>query len=270
MRQTALIALLAHTGSHVPASAATIGPIDRIFTRIGASDDLARGQSTFMVEMTEAAHILRNATENSLVLMDEVGRGTSTYDGLSLAWACAEHLAENNRALCLFATHYFELTAMADLHPTVENVHLDAVEHEGRIIFMHRIKTGATDRSYGLQVAQLAGLPDIALSYARDRLAMLETQTPDESVNKINSQASSAVSRQTNIAVSGPDVVADKPQASDNAAPLTHQIDAPAPQLDLFAQNEALVEYINELDVDSISARQALQHLYNMSDLLTV
>jgi DNA mismatch repair protein MutS len=270
MRQTALIALLAHTGSHVPASAATIGPIDRIFTRIGASDDLARGQSTFMVEMTEAAHILRNATENSLVLMDEVGRGTSTYDGLSLAWACAEHLAENNRALCLFATHYFELTAMADLHPTVENVHLDAVEHEGRIIFMHRIKTGATDRSYGLQVAQLAGLPDIALSYARDRLAMLETQTPDDSVKNSNLETTSTVARQTNIAVSRPDVAIDKPVASENAAPKMHQIEASAPQLDLFAQNETLVEYINELDVDSISARQALQHLYNMTDLLTV
>ena len=129
-----------------------------------------------MVEMTEAAHILRNASPNSLVLMDEVGRGTSTYDGLSLAWACAEHLAQNNRALCLFATHYFELTAMAEQHEHVQNVHLDAVEHNGRIIFMHSIKNGATDRSYGLQVAELAGLPDAALEYARDRLAALEAR----------------------------------------------------------------------------------------------
>ncbi|MGK0283513.1 MAG: DNA mismatch repair protein MutS, partial [Patiriisocius sp.] len=284
MRQTALIALLAHTGSHVPASAATIGPIDRIFTRIGASDDLARGQSTFMVEMTEAAHILRNATENSLVLMDEVGRGTSTYDGLSLAWACAEHLAVNNRALCLFATHYFELTAMADLHPSVENVHLDAVEHEGRIIFMHRIKTGATDRSYGLQVAQLAGLPDIALSYARDRLAMLETQTPDESVKNPGPTPTSNVSGPANEAVLMPVNVAKQnveladpslrksvvsPISSEIATPAPHQIGAAPPQLDLFAQNETLVEYLEELDVDSISARQALQHLYTMTDLLT-
>ncbi|MFT6301139.1 MAG: DNA mismatch repair protein MutS [Granulosicoccus sp.] len=284
MRQTALIALLAHTGSHVPASAATIGPIDRIFTRIGASDDLARGQSTFMVEMTEAAHILRNATENSLVLMDEVGRGTSTYDGLSLAWACAEHLAVNNRALCLFATHYFELTAMANLHSTVENVHLDAVEHEGRIIFMHRIKTGATDRSYGLQVAQLAGLPDAALSYARDRLAMLETRTPDEPVKKTELASISVVSEQANAAVSNSENLAKQggeisdpsmqntlvvPTISENTRPASHQIRATPPQLDLFARNEALVEYLDELDLDSISARQALQHLYNMTDLLT-
>lgn len=284
MRQTALIALLAHTGSHVPASAATIGPIDRIFTRIGASDDLARGQSTFMVEMTEAAHILRNATENSLVLMDEVGRGTSTYDGLSLAWACAEHLAENNRALCLFATHYFELTAMADLHQTVENVHLDAVEHEGRIIFMHRIKTGATDRSYGLQVAQLAGLPDAALSYARDRLAMLETKTSHEAVKAENSAPPSLMdqTRQSPPKTDAVDERSDEfqdPTARDSVKsdeykikkpPSPHQNRAAPPQLDLFARNEALVDYLNDLDVDSISARQALQHLYNMADLLTV
>lgn len=284
MRQTALIALLAHTGSHVPASAATIGPIDRIFTRIGASDDLARGQSTFMVEMTEAAHILRNATDNSLVLMDEVGRGTSTYDGLSLAWACAEHLAVNNRALCLFATHYFELTAMADLHPSVENVHLDAVEHEGRIIFMHRIKTGATDRSYGLQVAQLAGIPDIALCYARDRLAMLETQTSDETVTSTDTAFTSNASGQANDVLVADGVAEQNDELADSSLPkfvvplitseiavtTPHQIGAIPPQLDLFAQNDALVEYLDELDLDSISARQALQHLYNMTDLLTV
>lgn len=273
MRQTALIALLAHTGSHVPARTATIGPIDRIFTRIGASDDLARGQSTFMVEMTEAAHILRNATENSLVLMDEVGRGTSTYDGLSLAWACAEHLAENNRAMCLFATHYFELTAMAESHAGVENVHLDAVEHEGRIIFMHRIKTGATDRSYGLQVAQLAGLPEIALTYARDRLAMLEAQTPavidrDAETTSIApasdvEQSEGPVTLPTHKSV--PNLIEAKMATSPS-----HQSGAATPQLDLFARNEALVEYLDELDVDNISARQALQHLYNMTELLTV
>jgi DNA mismatch repair ATPase MutS len=216
--------------------------------------------------------------------MDEVGRGTSTYDGLSLAWACAEHLAVNNRALCLFATHYFELTAMANLHSTVENVHLDAVEHEGRIIFMHRIKTGATDRSYGLQVAQLAGLPDAALSYARDRLAMLETRTPDEPVKKTELASISVVSEQANAAVSNSENLAKQggeisdpsmqntlvvPTISENTRPASHQIRATPPQLDLFARNEALVEYLDELDLDSISARQALQHLYNMTDLLT-
>ncbi|MFK8076395.1 MAG: DNA mismatch repair protein MutS [Granulosicoccus sp.] len=265
MRQTALIALLAHTGSHVPASAATIGPIDRIFTRIGASDDLARGQSTFMVEMTEAAHILRNATSNSLVLMDEVGRGTSTYDGLSLAWACAEHLAQDNQAMCLFATHYFELTAMEDLHHNVANVHLDAVEHEGRIIFMHRIKTGATDRSYGLQVAQLAGLPEAALGYARDRLAALEGETPPSSPTN-NTEASTLE----------PAIPEANTQGHCDSLAVAQGVRRPAvaasqpPQLDLFAQNEALVDYLKDLDVDSISARQALDHLYKMADIITV
>ncbi len=265
MRQTALIALLAHTGSHVPASAATIGPIDRIFTRIGASDDLARGQSTFMVEMTEAAHILRNATSNSLVLMDEVGRGTSTYDGLSLAWACAEHLAQDNRAMCLFATHYFELTAMADLHQNVANVHLDAVEHEGRIIFMHRIKTGATDRSYGLQVAQLAGLPEAALGYARDRLAALEGDTPPPSPTSKPVTSTS----ETTIPELGTEHDSGSTPVANGVRPAAVAASQP-PQLDLFAQNDALVDYLKDLDVDSISARQALDHLYKMADIITV
>ena len=265
MRQTALIALLAHTGSHVPASAATIGPIDRIFTRIGASDDLARGQSTFMVEMTEAAHILRNATENSLVLMDEVGRGTSTYDGLSLAWACAEHLAQDNRAMCLFATHYFELTAMADLHQNVANVHLDAVEHEGRIIFMHRIKTGATDRSYGLQVAQLAGLPEAALGYARDRLAALEGDTPPPSAT--SKPVTSAT--ETTIREDASHSDSDSRTLTNGVRPTAIPLSQP-PQLDLFARNDALVDYLKDLDVDSISARQALDHLYKMADIIAV
>ena len=254
MRQTALIALLAHTGSHVPASSATIGPIDRIFTRIGASDDLARGQSTFMVEMTEAAHILRNATSNSLVLMDEVGRGTSTYDGLSLAWACAEHLVENNHAMCLFATHYFELTDMAERHASVRNVHLDAVEHEGKIIFMHSIKTGATDRSYGLQVAELAGLPDVALDYARQRLAALEalSDKPATGNGPINDGAS------------------DQPSANAAASSLLVQnaADLPATQLELFSPGAAVRDYLTRLDVDALSAREALQHLYVMTDML--
>ncbi|HBR97358.1 MAG TPA: DNA mismatch repair protein MutS [Gammaproteobacteria bacterium] len=174
MRQTALIALLAHIGSFVPANAVEIGPMDRIFTRIGASDDLAAGQSTFMVEMTEAANILHNATRHSLVLMDEIGRGTSTFDGLSLAWACAEHLARANSALCLFATHYFELTELADQIATIHNVHLDAIEHQGDIVFMHHVKSGPANRSYGLQVAQLAGLPKAVIASADARLSELE------------------------------------------------------------------------------------------------
>jgi DNA mismatch repair protein MutS len=174
MRQTALIVLLACIGSYVPADAAEIGPVDRIFTRIGASDDLAGGRSTFMVEMTETANILHNATENSLVLMDEIGRGTSTYDGLSLAWACAVDLAVRIKAFTLFATHYFELTALPDSHNDIANVHLDAVEHDDRIVFMHAVKDGAADRSYGLHVAALAGVPPHVISQAQNRLLELE------------------------------------------------------------------------------------------------
>ncbi|MEM7206869.1 MAG: DNA mismatch repair protein MutS [Pseudomonadota bacterium] len=179
MRQIALIVLLAHIGSYVPANGASLGPIDQIFTRIGAADDLASGRSTFMVEMTEAAHILHNASENSLVLMDEIGRGTSTYDGLSLAWACADHLVSKNRAFTLFATHYFELTQLDQTHASVTNIHLDAVEHRGEIVFMHSVKTGAANRSYGLQVAQLAGLPRAAIERARKQLSFLESKGDD-------------------------------------------------------------------------------------------
>jgi DNA mismatch repair protein MutS len=166
MRQTALITLLAHIGSFVPAQAATLSTVDRIFTRIGASDDLASGRSTFMVEMTETANILHNASAESLVLMDEVGRGTSTFDGLSLAWAAARQLAEELRAFTLFATHYFELTALAEQLPTVHNVHLDAVEHRDHVVFMHRIQEGPASRSFGLQVAKLAGVPAAVLNLA--------------------------------------------------------------------------------------------------------
>ena len=175
MRQTALIVLLAHIGCFVPATAATIGPVDRIFSRIGAADDLAGGRSTFMVEMTETANILHNATANSLVLMDEIGRGTSTYDGLSLAWACAIDLAVRVRAFTLFATHYFELTRLPEQYEGIVNVHLDAVEHDDRIVFMHAVKDGAADRSYGLHVAALAGLPGQVIEKAQQRLQELET-----------------------------------------------------------------------------------------------
>lgn len=170
MRQNAVIVLMAHAGCCVPARSAVIGPVDRIFTRIGASDDLAGGRSTFMVEMSEAANILHNATENSLVLLDEIGRGTSTYDGLSLAWAIADYLVKEVRALTLFATHYFELTSLAEEEEGVENLHLDALEHAGKIIFMRQVKPGPASESYGLQVAALAGVPAAVVALARERL----------------------------------------------------------------------------------------------------
>jgi len=174
MRQVALIVLLAHVGSFVPATSALIGKVDRIFTRIGASDDLAGGRSTFMVEMTETANILNNATEHSLVLMDEVGRGTSTFDGLALAWAIAKQLIEKNRAYTLFATHYFELTRLAQDYAMVANVHLDAVEHKDKIVFLHAVQDGPASQSYGVAVAQLAGVPREVVRQARKKLVELE------------------------------------------------------------------------------------------------
>jgi len=176
MRQTALIALLACVGSFVPAKRAVIGPIDQIFTRIGASDDLAGGRSTFMVEMTEAANILHNATNTSLVLMDEIGRGTSTFDGMALAVAIARHLVEASRSFTLFATHYFELTRLAEEYPEVVNVHLDAVEHKDKIVFLHAVENGPASQSYGIQVAQLAGVPVAVVRAARTHLAKLEEE----------------------------------------------------------------------------------------------
>ena len=177
MRQVALIVLLAHIGSFVPARAARIGPVDRIFTRIGAADDLAGGRSTFMVEMTESANILHNGTEHSLVLMDEVGRGTSTFDGLALAWAIARHLVERTRSYTLFATHYFELTGLAQEYREVANVHLDAVEHKDRIVFLHALEEGPASQSYGLQVAALAGVPAPVIRAARRYLQTLEQRS---------------------------------------------------------------------------------------------
>lgn len=176
MRQTALIVLLAYMGSYVPAQSASLGPIDRIFTRIGAADDLSSGRSTFMVEMTETANILNNASSESLVLMDEVGRGTSTFDGLSLAWAAAAHLAHKLQAFTLFATHYFELTALSELYPTIANVHLDASDYAGQIVFLHKLKEGPASQSYGIHVAQLAGVPQAVLQEAQRKLKELEAQ----------------------------------------------------------------------------------------------
>jgi DNA mismatch repair protein MutS len=176
MRQAALIVLLAHCGCFVPAQSARLGPVDAIYTRIGAADDLAGGRSTFMVEMTESANILHNATRESLVLMDEVGRGTSTFDGLALAWAIARHLLEKNGSYTLFATHYFELTRLAGEYREAANVHLDAVGHKDRIVFLHAVEEGPASQSYGIQVAQLAGIPSSVVRAARKRLGELEQQ----------------------------------------------------------------------------------------------
>jgi len=234
MRQAALITLLAHTGSFVPADAAAIGPVDRIFTRIGSSDDLAGGRSTFMVEMTETASILHNATDHSLVLMDEIGRGTSTFDGLSLAWASAEHLTRS-RAFTLFATHYFEMTALAEQAEGVANVHLTAAEHRDGIVFMHRVEDGPASQSYGLQVAQLAGVPQGVIARAREKLATLEQQEIDQ----------------------GSRLPAATP---DNEAPR---------QADLFASApHPLVDQLDRLDPDDLSPRQALELLYRWKKAL--
>lgn len=229
MRQNALIALLCYTGSFVPAKRVEIGPIDRIFTRIGSSDDLAGGRSTFMVEMTETANILHNATAESLVLMDEIGRGTSTFDGLSLAWASAEELARL-RAFTLFATHYFELTALAEQLDEVDNLHLTAAEHDDGIVFMHRVEQGPASQSYGLQVAQLAGVPRRVIERAREKLTTLEAQE------------------------------VDRPRPRDLSAPQ---------QADLFsAPPHPVVEALAELDIDGLSPRQALDALYALRERL--
>lgn len=226
MRQTALIALMAHMGSYVPAQSATIGLLDRIFTRIGASDDLASGRSTFMVEMTETANILHNATQHSLVLMDEIGRGTSTYDGLSLAWASAEWLATKIGAMTLFATHYFELTELPNTLPHLANVHLDAVEHGENIAFMHAVQEGAASKSYGLAVASLAGVPKAVITNAKNKLAQLEQQ------------------RETT----------KKPAASL----------AITDQMSLIPEPSEVEQLLADIDPDELTPRQALEALYRL------
>jgi DNA mismatch repair protein MutS len=245
MRQVALITLLAYVGSYVPAASATIGPVDRIFTRIGATDDLAGGRSTFMVEMTESAAILNAATEHSLVLMDEVGRGTSTFDGLALAWAIARHLIDSSRSFTLFATHYFELTQLPESHPTAANVHLSAVEHKDSIVFLHAVEAGPASQSYGLQVAQLAGVPQAVIKSARKHLARLEAQALDATPQR--------------------DLFAapvDYPYAGEDAGA------EPAPAA--AAGSEALQELLGaleQLDPDALSPREALEQLYQLKRL---
>lgn len=199
MRQTALIVLLAHIGSYVPAQHARIGPIDRIFTRIGASDDLASGRSTFMVEMTETAQILRQATQNSLVLIDEIGRGTSTYDGMALAHATCIYLANTLKAYTLFSTHYFELTSLCQQHPTIRNVHLKASLHAGSIVFLYRVEEGHASQSYGLEVAQLAGIPQEVLSLAKNQLKSLQAPVMIHEPVKTSSFSSPVLDELQNI-----------------------------------------------------------------------
>ncbi|MBA5686284.1 DNA mismatch repair protein MutS [Rugamonas apoptosis] len=244
MRQVALITLLAYVGSYVPATSAVIGPIDRIFTRIGATDDLAGGRSTFMVEMTEAAAILNGATEHSLVLMDEVGRGTSTFDGLALAWAIARHLIDTSRSFSLFATHYFELTQLPESHPTAANVHLSAVEHKDSIVFLHAVQDGPASQSYGLQVAQLAGVPQPVIKAARKHLARLEAQALD-------------ATPQLDL-FAAPAVDADD-EAVTHSAPADNSADNPAVQ--------ALLGALDALDPDALSPREALERLYEIKRL---
>ncbi|MCC6071424.1 DNA mismatch repair protein MutS [Massilia sp. GCM10020059] len=235
MRQVALITLLAYIGSYVPATSATIGPIDRIFTRIGATDDLAGGRSTFMVEMTESAAILNGATEHSLVLMDEVGRGTSTFDGLALAWAIARHLIETSRSFTLFATHYFELTQLPDTHPTAANVHLSAVEHKDSIVFLHAVQAGPASQSYGLQVAQLAGVPQPVIKAARKHLARLESQALDRTT-----------------------------QLDLFALPCVDPEDEPA---EAAPASGELLAALDGIDPDALTPREALEQLYLLKRL---
>jgi len=234
MRQTALIVILAYIGSYVPAESAELGPIDRIFTRIGAADDLAGGRSTFMVEMIETANILNNASQQSLVLLDEIGRGTSTYDGLALAWTCAEYLAKSVGALSLFATHYFELTALPDHLQEVENVHLDAIEHNDKIVFLHRVKKGATNRSYGLQVALLAGVPQDVVRQAKQFLQKMEAgqslPSPDTKQD---------------------DMFTQKQDDSEKTR-----------------QDDPILNELTNLDPDELSPKAALEALYKLKSIL--
>jgi DNA mismatch repair protein MutS len=229
MRQTALIVLLAYCGCYVPADVANIGEIDRIFTRIGASDDLAGGRSTFMVEMTETANILHNATDKSLVLLDEIGRGTSTFDGLSLAWAVAKQLLEKNKSLTLFATHYFELTRIIDDFKQAANVHLDAAEHGKGIVFLHKVEEGAANQSYGIQVAQLAGIPKSVVASAKRKLTQLENNQLQQSEHQ-------------------PDMFAASIQAEET------------PQHSVVAELEAI-------QPDDLTPKQALELLYKLKEL---
>jgi DNA mismatch repair protein MutS len=246
MRQVAIIVILAQIGAFVPAANANIGIVDRIFTRMGSSDDLAGGRSTFMVEMTETANILHNATPSSLVLMDEVGRGTSTYDGLSLAWSCAEHLAQQTGALTLFATHYFEMTQLAEYLTNVENLHLDATEYQDTIVFMHKVLRGPASQSYGLQVAKLAGVPDLVVNQAKQKLQSLETTEQNlVSLSTINSKNT-----------------VDKKESWANPP-------ANPSQGDMFATvSHPIEQLLRAKAADEMTPKQALELLYKLQEIM--
>jgi DNA mismatch repair protein MutS len=262
MRQTALIVILAHIGSFVPAESATIGLVDRIFTRIGAADDLTGGRSTFMVEMTETANILNSATRTSLVLMDEVGRGTSTFDGLSLAWAAARHIAQRIGALTLFATHYFELTTLPEEVPACRNVHLDATEHGRELIFLHSVKQGPASQSYGVHVAELAGVPHEVVDRAREYLRRLEA----------HQRTMLPASPQTELAFGAPGVVETAPRTTSTAPTAqtaqTAQTTRTAPPRDEPAEKaKQVAAKLAALDVDGLTPRAALEIVYELAAL---
>lgn len=255
MRQVALITLLAYVGSYVPATRAIIGPIDRIFTRIGAADDLAGGRSTFMVEMTESAAILNSATAHSLVLMDEVGRGTSTFDGLALAWAIAKHLIETTHSFTLFATHYFELTQLPALHTNAANVHLSAVEHRHSIVFLHAVQAGPASQSYGLQVAQLAGVPPAVIRAARKYLATLEAgslhNTPQFDLFSSPLETPFSIENNGDMMLGS-----DQPRLDGNVTPDRSEV------------TDALHLALSAIDPDQLTPRDALTELYRLKQLV--
>ncbi|MFV5493448.1 DNA mismatch repair protein MutS [Acinetobacter towneri] len=241
MRQTALIALLGYCGSYVPAQTAVLGPIDRVFTRIGSADDLSTGKSTFMVEMTETSQILHHATSQSLVLMDEVGRGTSTYDGLSLAWACVLDLSKRIKCLCLFATHYFELTELSK-ESGVDNYHVTAKEMNGNLILLHKVQQGPASQSHGLQVAKLAGIPANVIKEAQNRLRILEKQQH----------------KNVNLAVQDDLFAPATSSAEPEVIERVIEVEKPSPALDL----------LRSIDVDNLTPRQALEQLYALKEQL--
>jgi DNA mismatch repair protein MutS len=274
MRQAALIALLAHIGSYVPADRAILGPLDRIFTRIGAADDLAGGRSTFMVEMTEAANILHNATPRSLILMDEIGRGTSTFDGLSLAWAIARHIATRLKSFTLFATHYFELTTLATEVEGCANVHLDATEHGDGIVFLHAVKDGPASRSYGLQVAQLAGVPREVIAQARQYLEMLEAQR-DRGNDSSNGTGGSAQRELPLFAPAPREPVLHRPIPASLEPTLATPVEAPLPSESArsgpklqASRADEVCNALAAIDPDELSPRAALDALYRLRKLL--
>ena len=286
MRQVALITLLAYVGSFVPAARAVIGPIDRIFTRIGAADDLAGGRSTFMVEMTESAAILNGATAHSLVLMDEVGRGTSTFDGLALAWAIARYLIDTSGSFTLFATHYFELTHLPALHPSAINVHLAAVEHKHSIVFLHAVQPGPASQSYGLQVAQLAGVPPGVIRSARKYLATLEahalhgtpqfdlfaTPAPEHDASESPGalgDGNGSGDRDTEAvdqSKAEPAAKAGADRADGSSLPAVDAMPG-APMLQLDEAALAAVQALAQIDPDQITPRDALAQLYRLKRL---